>query len=59
MVKDYNVIANHSMAVRKLIKVWKMETGPLQGDRASSKGPFVNYVSTLGYLVGWPNANQC
>ena len=22
-------------------------------------GPFVNYVSTLGYLVGWLNANQC
>ena len=52
------MIANHSMAVRKLIKVWKMETGPLQGDRASSKGPFVNYVSTLGYLVGRLNANQ-
>ena len=22
-------------------------------------GSFVNYVSMLGYLVGWPNANQC
>ena len=23
------------------------------------KGPFVNYVSTLGYLVGQLNANLC
>ena len=26
-------------------------------DFFSLKGPFVNYVSTLRYLVGWPNAN--
>ena len=31
-------MAIHSMTVRNLMKVWKTETGPLQGGRAWSRG---------------------
>ena len=39
----------HNTAVRNLTKVWKTETGPLQGGRAWSRGPESELFEILPY----------
>ena len=43
----------HSTAMRNLTKVWKTETGPLQGGRAWSRGPESELFEILPYRDHW------